>query len=358
MMRIRYLLVAGSLLTVLTVFMDRPALAQEGGPLVLNVRAAQRPHTNLVDIHYDLITSAGHPATVSASLSVDGGQTYPIACTTVTGDVGPDVAPGFSRHIVWDAGIDYPAFDGDDCRIRVAANAGPDGNVMVQIPGATFRMGDDSNYCWVYVGSFYVSRMEVTQAQYAALMPYTVTHPMRPAVDVTWYQAIQYCNALSIQEGLTPAYEGGGSSWTWNRDADGYRLLTESEWEYACRAGSQTHYCNGDTEADLALVGWYSGNSGNRAHDVQTKAPNAWEIYDMHGNVWEWCWDWYAGYPSGTTPENPHIDDGGPSTGTNRVRRGGAFGNDATYCRSAYRINNSPGYSYNNLGFRLARSAF
>lgn len=330
------------------------AVAQWDGPDVYNVRAYQRAGTNLVDIHYDMITVEWEPASVSAYLSIDGGQTYTVPCVTVSGDVGAGVQPGVGRSIVWDAGVDYPAYSGDDCRIRVTANSGEDGGVFVLIPGGAFRMGEGVGH-WVHVEDFYVSRIEVTSAQYEALMgTATAPEPRWPALGISWYNAIRYCNALSASEGLTPCYDE--TDWSWDRSANGYRLLTESEWEYACRAGSQTTYCNGNSEADLDSVGWYDGNSGNRQHDVMTKAPNLWGIHDMHGNILEWCWDWWGPYPGGTQ-ENPHIDVGGPATGSVRILRGGDYDDEALGCRSGARYSHAPaGWNY-NMGFRVARTA-
>ena len=137
----------------------------------------------------------------------------------------------------------------------------------------------------------------------------------------------------------------------------GYRLPTESEREYACRAGTQTAFWNGDcTEPEgkdrhLDQVGWYNKNSGGKTHPVGQKPANPWGLYDMHGNVWEWCQDWYGSYPNGSV-----TDPVGPSTGSYRVMRGGSWSFNARYCRSAYRYYYSPGIRFISVGVRLARS--
>ena len=137
-----------------------------------------------------------------------------------------------------------------------------------------------------------------------------------------------------------------------SRGQGDFRLPTEAEWEYACRAGSAAAYCFGDSESQLGDYAWYDGNSGNKTHPVGGKKPNAWGLYDMHGNVWEWCQDWYNAYLSASV-----TDPAGPSTGSDRVLRGGGWLINAWFCRSAIRVLNSPGYRSPDLGFRLALPA-
>ncbi|GHU51713.1 hypothetical protein FACS1894200_12130 [Spirochaetia bacterium] len=124
-------------------------------------------------------------------------------------------------------------------------------------------------------------------------------------------------------------------------------MPTEAEWEYACRAGTTTPYFSGSS---VDTAGWYTSNSGNKTHPVGTKQANAWGLYDMHGNVWEWCWDWYSDYSSAS-----QTDTGGAASGSYRVLRGGSWSNSAQDLRSAFRDFYSPAGSFCNLGFRLAR---
>jgi len=154
-----------------------------------------------------------------------------------------------------------------------------------------------------------------------------------PVVCVSWNDAESYCQWLSEVEGKS------------------YRLPTESEWEYACRAGSSTAFCFGEAEARLGEYAWDDSNSGGKTHPVGQKAANAWGLYDMHGNVWEWCSDWHGEYPSSAV-----TDPTGPSTGSYRVRRGGGWGSvrGGSNCRSACRGRHVPSNRYNDLGFRLA----
>jgi formylglycine-generating enzyme required for sulfatase activity len=185
-------------------------------------------------------------------------------------------------------------------------------------------------------------------------------------VRCDWLEAVKFCNALSTRDGLDSVYTltNGDYPVTWDRNANGYRLPTEAEWEYACRAGAATAFSSGAITSEtcgdpvLDLIGWYCGNAtGSYFEDVGGLAANAWGLYDMHGNTAEWCWDWYGTYGTGTF-ENPDIDPTGPATGMYRVKRGC----DADYprshnardCRSAARFT---GVSNYDEGFRIVRNA-
>ena len=237
---------------------------------------------------------------------------------------------------------------------------------FVRIPAGTFRMGspegesgrssDEGPVHKVTISrDFYMGVTEVIQGQWRDVMG---TNPSNfsgcgddcPAEQMSWFDAVNFCNRLSEREGLRPAYRISGESVTWDKGADGYRLPTEAEWEYACRAGMTTRFNIGDSDDDLVGAGWYSSNSGSRTHKVGKKVPNAWGLYDMHGNVWEWCWDWKDEYTSGA-----YKDPAGPNSGSNRVIRGGSWRGLARYCRSAYRHRRRPGNRYAFLGLRLLR---
>ena len=174
-----------------------------------------------------------------------------------------------------------------------------------------------------------------------------------PMYYVSWFDAVEYCNKRSQREGLTPAYTISGSgdnrTVTWNRSANGYRLPTEAEWEYACRTGTTTAYNTGASISDS--TGWYGANSGSTSHPVGQKPANRWGLHDMHGNVWEWCWDWYGSYPSGA-----QTDPTGASSGSGRVGRGGSWYFSAEYVRSADRSAGAPYIRTYVIGFRLARN--
>jgi formylglycine-generating enzyme required for sulfatase activity len=172
------------------------------------------------------------------------------------------------------------------------------------------------------------------------------------ATYLTWNDAAAYCNWLSNKDGLQRVYEPFGSTWT-ARPGNGYRLPTEAEWEFACRAGTTTQFSFGDDEKQLSEFAWTKENSDNRAQAVGTKAPNPFGLYDMHGNVWEWCDDWYAESPQSVGRNDPR----GPASGTRRVCRSGAYAHVAPTARSAFRIGMSPSYSVSSHhGFRVARS--
>jgi formylglycine-generating enzyme required for sulfatase activity len=210
-----------------------------------------------------------------------------------------------------------------------------------------------------------MGKYEITQKEWTAAMR---SNPSRfkgdnlPVENVTWYEAVEYCNNRSIQEGLTPAYMWNGSSVTWNRDADGYRLPTEAEWEYACRAGTTGPFSTGNniTTAQVNYDGNYPYN-GNAAGTYRQKttaagsfAANGWGLYDMHGNVWEWCWDWYGSY-GGEAQTDPVGPWGPVSSGSNHVLRGGSWSDGAGDTRSANRRGYTPSLRSSYLGLRLVR---
>jgi len=235
-------------------------------------------------------------------------------------------------------------------------------NELVWIGGGTFTMGspvdepgrsnnnNESPQHQVTVSSFYMGKFPVTQAEYSEIMGINPSHfsgSNLPAEQVSWFDAVEYCNRRSLKEGLVPAYTINGNNVSWDSTANGYRLPTEAEWEYACRAGTQTPYYSGASVDD---AGWHLGNSGRRTHPVGEKQPNSWGLYDMHGNVLEWCWDWLENY-SGAEHTNPH----GASTGSNRVYRGGCWFFQASLTRSAYRFGNKPDFRSYLVGFRVVR---
>ena len=176
----------------------------------------------------------------------------------------------------------------------------------------------------------------------------------------SWYDAVRFCNALSLSEGLEPAYSIDGTEVTWNREANGYRLPTEAEWEYACRAGTDSPFSTG-RNITVEQSNWYSsypyiegeggGTYRRQTVDVDEFEPNPWGLYNMHGNVSEWCWDYYGAYTNAAGP-NPS----GPETGRNRVARGGGWYDYAKHVRSAYRSAVPADYTDYKRGFRLARN--
>ena len=240
---------------------------------------------------------------------------------------------------------------------------------LVLIPAGPFSLGNTGSYEGEYDEKppvtiiiskpFYISKYEITQQQYKAVMgnkPSEFKGDDLPVEQVSWYDALNFCNTLSQSEGLTPCYTINGTKVTCDFEANGYRLPTEAEWEYAAKAGTKTDFYSGKLtysgnspiDPNLDKIAWYSANSSNATHPVGQKAPNAFGLYDMSGNVWEWCWDRYAEYPSKETK-----DYQGPEIGTYRVYRGGGWRNLAWYCRSTNRDRNYLDDKNNSLGFRV-----
>ena len=189
--------------------------------------------------------------------------------------------------------------------------------------------------------SYYLGVHEVTQAQYEKVMgnnPSNFKGAKNPVEMVSWGESVSFCNKLSE----LPEEKAAGRE---------YRLPTEAEWEYACRAGSTTSYSFGDTAELLGEFAWFKESAGNETHPVGEKKPNRWGLYDMHGNVFEWCQDWHAAYPSGAAN-----DPQGPNGGTGRVLRGGSWRYAAAICRSAVHAPFGPSERTDFVGFRLALS--
>ncbi|MCI5162636.1 MAG: formylglycine-generating enzyme family protein [Candidatus Electrothrix sp. AX5] len=227
---------------------------------------------------------------------------------------------------------------------------------MVFLPGGRFRMGDiqgdgrenERPVHEVELDSFAIGRYPVTFAEYDFFCGATDREKpkdegwgrgQRPAINVSWDDAKEYCNWLSRETGHT------------------YRLPTEAEWEYACRAGSESSWCFGDDEKNLGEYAWYTENSGKKTHPVGTKKTNAWGLYDMHGNVWEWCGDWYgekyyADCQRHGTVKNPP----GSAQGKMRICRGVSWYLSSRYAPCSVRLRNFPDIRLNDGGFRVVFS--
>jgi formylglycine-generating enzyme required for sulfatase activity len=232
---------------------------------------------------------------------------------------------------------------------------------MIYISPGTFTMGsptgevgrwaDETQHTVVLTRGFYMGKYLVRQADYLALMSLNPSHftPANsypdctlncPVEMVSWNDATNYCAKFTQQEAAAGRLAPG-----WQ-----YRLPTEAEWEYACRAGTTTRFSYGDDPgyASLTAYAYYSDNSFIETHPVGQKMFNPWGLYDMHGNVKEWCLDWYGTYPSGTV-----TDPQGTPTGQDRVNRGGSWSHAGGWCRSAQRFHNTPATAQDLIGFRI-----
>jgi len=330
------------------------ATAAQATVTIANVTAAQRPGTKLVDIGYDVASTGTNR--VAVSMVVSNGAAA-VSATMLSGDIGSGVATGTGKAIVWNAGADWNRNVAAGVRFYVMADDGgavppvvPEGMVLVQ-GGSLTNMGTGA----ITVSSFCIGKYEVTWAEWQTVRTWAAANGYdigsvgagsaanHPVQTVNWYDVVKWCNARSQKEGRTPVYTVGGAIYQSGQDnnvvvngsATGYRLPTDAEWEFAARGGMQSQgylYSGGN---DLNAVGWYVINSGGGTKAVGTKAANELGLYDMSGNVWEWCFDWF--------PEHE---------GSYRVDRGGSWNNDAIYSRTAFRSHYYPANSYGYVGFR------
>jgi formylglycine-generating enzyme required for sulfatase activity len=402
--------------SILLLLFATAAAAQNTPPEVTYVWAQQRANTNLVDVNYCVSDLENDALSVSLILLAGGGAVIR-QCTSVTGDVGAGIQPGTNKHVTWDAGADFSDQYGSDYTLRVVADDGFAPAGFVSIPPGTFMMGSPTTELLRYTNEtqhqvtlthgVYVQTTEVTNQQYMELAQWAYDHgyatatstylydnldgsaqllktlgsgssemtfsagvfscinPTHPVKYVTWYGSVAYCDWLSLQQGLPRAYSH--STWQCNSGnpytATGYRLPTEAEWEYACRAGTQTPFNTGScldagTEANynggFPYTGCPTGPYAGWTVPVGSYPANAFGLYDMHGNLWEWCNDWYGTYGGTVT------DPTGPGAGSCRVTRGGYWFSYAQSCRSALR-----GYDLaipinadSSIGFRPVRSAW
>ena len=281
--------------------------------------------------------------------STDGGNTWSNPLRRVTGDVNK-LVPAGSHRIVWDVLSEREKLAGANICFKVEANSGRFSVngvsfEMVRVEGGTFRMGatseqedeadgDEKLVHSVTLSSYYIGKTEVTQALWQAVMGSNPSHfkgADLPVEFVTWNECQEFIQKLNRLTGSN------------------FRLPTEAEWEFACRGGNNSCGYKYSGSNNLGSVAWYDDNSDGQTHPVATKAPNELGIYDMSGNVYEWCSDWYANYTS-----NSQTNPKGPQSGSDRVCRGGGWYGHGRRCRSSFRMYSNPTIRYNDLGLRLA----
>ena len=376
-------------------------------PVVSNVRASQRVGTQWVDVYYDLADADSGALTVSVSVSTNGGASYTAGAASFTGALGAGIAPGSNRKITWNAGVDLPARLFSNVRVSVTASDDTAPSGMALIPAGSFTMGntfagegssDELPVHTVQVSAFYMDKYEVTKALWDDVYNWATTRPAgvrygfdflnsgqgkaasHPAHSMTWYDAVKWCNARSEKEGRTPAYYTSAAQTavyrsgqvnvdnSWVKWSAGYRLPTEAEWEKAARGGASGRrfpWSDADTITH-SRANYFSSSS--YAYDTSPTrgyhptfavggfpytspvgyfAPNGYGLYDMAGNVWEWCSDRYGAYSSGS-----QTDPRGPTTGSVRVFRGVSWYNNAINCRAAIRSYSNPDFRINIIGFR------
>ena len=305
-----------------------------------------------VRICYDLSSDAS----IEIYLSTDGGKTFEYSpLRSVTGDVGKKVLAGYNRCAMWDVLSDKEKLQGNNITFKIRAvplssnqtfTVAGVSFTMVFVEGGTFTMGatseqgsdaddDEKPTHRVTLSDYYIGETEVTQALWKAVMgsnPSYFKGDNLPVEQVSYDDVKTFITKLNQKTGKT------------------FRLPTEAEWEYAARGGGKSKGYKYSGSNNIDDVAWYYGNSNNKTHPVKTKRPNELGIYDMSGNVWEWCSDWYGAYSS-SSQTNPT----GPSSGSNRVPRGGSWYNFARYCRVSNRSDYYfPSHRINYLGFRLA----
>jgi formylglycine-generating enzyme required for sulfatase activity len=321
-------------------------------PQIQNLLAAQRPSTMLVDITYDLVDPDSTNLYVIAEFSANNGTNYGMPISSFSGDIGP-VRPGTGRKIVWNAWNDWAGNYTTNARIRLTADDSlsalpppptnaPDPN-LVWIPSGTFNMQNNGRLVYISRG-FWMGRFEVTQGEYMAIMtnnPSSHTgNTNLPVESMTWSNAVRYCLLRTARE---QAAGKVATNWV-------YRLPTEAEWEYAARAGTTNQFSFGDDPGYVRLkaYAWFNTNSSGMTQLVGSKIPNRWGVFDMLGNVQEWClevtgYDAYNGGAQPTLLPSGNFTDPGlqwPPTLPNsepRINRGGSYAFSGDYCQLARR---------------------
>jgi formylglycine-generating enzyme required for sulfatase activity len=315
------------------------------GQSIQNVEATQ--HDKTIVVTYDLTgLKSGQTATISLFCSEDGGNNWGTKLHYVTGDVGQSISAGYGKQIVWQVLDERERLTGSNISFEVRAmlsSLNDFGIEMVYVKGGTFQMGsndgesDEKPKHSVTLSDFYIGKYEVTQKQWREIMGNNPSNFKNcdncPVENVSWNDVQEFIKKLNQKTGKN------------------YRLPTEAEWEYAARGGAQSRGYKYAGSNNIGEVAWYGDNSSGKTHSVGGKKPNELGIYDMSGNVWEWCNDWYGNYSAGSQ-RNPQ----GSSSGASRVLRGGSWNLSAGDCRVSNRGIDNPDGRILGDGFRLAVS--
>jgi len=374
------LLICCILLTTFSVF------AQNSVPVIDTVHVSQSQGTTKVDISYSVVDFDSDNLLVLMKVSDDGGISFNVPAQTFTGDYGFGVNSGINKQIIWDAGKDYPEIYGENFQVKLFASDVNIKSINV-IPQGNFTMGEgiagtDNPVHEITLNEFGICPHAVTNEEYKLFCditdhekppagdifqaPETYFENRRnyPVVDVSWYDAVTYCNWLSEVDKLEPCYNL--TTWAYDSSKNGYHLPTEAQWEKASRGGldnpakifpwgdeSPGNRCNyigyaGILQNEMADF----DGLGNGTLPVDSLISNGYGLLNIVGNVWEWCNDWYLeNYYYNSPSTNPL----GPSTGTEKVIRGGAWNTSEEKLHCATRNSRNPGHKRFDIGFRIAR---
>ena len=305
-----------------------------------NVRFTQ--NDTLVYIYYDLHAEANTTFEVSLFCSLNSGETFDIPVKATQGDVGFRIKAGNNKKIIWNVFADLDKINSEQVIFEVKARGETSHFPMVWVASGSFWMGSSKNensspVHKVSIKGFYISKYEITQAEWQQIMGSNPAHfkncPNCPIENVNWYDVQEFISQINI------------------KTAKNYRLPTEAEWEYAAQGGNNTNryadffYAGSNRIKEVA---WFANNAQLKTHAVDSKKPNQLGIYGMSGNVWEWCNDWFGAYHA-HNQENPR----GAITGSWRVVRGGSFQDYSNYCRVSTRYFYKPNFKSKDGGFRL-----
>jgi len=352
-------------------------------PVIETVNVEQRINTKKVDIYYDVLDFDNDNLLVLVKVSDDGGVTFKIPAQTFSGDYGLGIIPGSDKHIMWNAGIDYPEHVGENYRVKLIVSDAKI-NVLSQVEEGSFLMGEgagiDDPVHEIVLDVYGICPHAVSNEEYKlfcdatnrnypqegsnyqAPTGYFLNYKDYPVVGISWYDAVSYCNWLSELDNLEPCYNL--SNWIFDPTKSGYHLPTEAQWEKAARGAlSQKTFPWGDTApGNRCNYSGYAGalletmpdfdGQGRGTIQVESLNTNYYGMYNIAGNVWEWCNDWYQrNYYDVSPSENPL----GPESGEEKVIRGGAWNTSDIKLHCAFRDRYSPGIKQYDIGFRIAK---